>query len=258
MGKASDVKKRQANIAEYILSNGSASVEELMDKFGVSRMTIHRDLDDLEHAQLIRKVRNGASAQPSNIFESDFGYRERVNIPQKEAICRVAAGFLHDGMSIFLDDSTTVIPLINHFRKLKSLTVITSCLPAINAIAKISDINLIVLGGEYKRKYRSNYGYFCVSAINKIHADITILAPHSYKSSSIFEYEQEVISAKRAMMDNSEKSMVLMDNSKFRQTTLYLLAKINEFDQVIIDSDVPEQFVTELRNQSRDLLIAQP
>jgi DeoR/GlpR family transcriptional regulator of sugar metabolism len=256
MGKAIDVKERQTKIADFILASGFVTVDELMEKFNISRMTVHRDLDDLERAQLIQKVRNGASAQPSNIFESDFGYRERVNVRQKEAICQLAATYLHDGMVLFIDDSTTVIPLIQHFRRLKSLTIITSCLPAINVITQIPDISLIVLGGEYKHKYRSSYGYFCVNAINRIHADMTILSPHSYKSGSIFEYEQEVISSKRAMMENSEKSMILMDNSKFKQTTLYLLAKITEFDHVIIDSEVPENIVKELKVQSKDLQIA--
>ena len=256
MGKAAEVQKRQSDIADYILSKGFVSVEDLMEKFDVSRMTIHRDLDDLEHAQLIQKVRNGASAQPSKIFESDFGYRERVNVQEKESICKLASTFLHDGISLFLDDSTTVIPLIKYFNKIKSLTVITSCLPAINAIAEYPEINLIILGGEYKHKYRSSYGYFCNSAINKIHADMAILSPHSYKFGSVFEYEQQVISAKRAMMDNAERSMILMDNSKFKQTTLYLLAKINEFDHVIIDNEVPEPIVSELRSSCQNLLIA--
>jgi DeoR/GlpR family transcriptional regulator of sugar metabolism len=47
-----------------------------------------------------------------------------------------------------------------------------------------------------------------------------------------------------------------MDNSKFKQTTLYLLAKINEFDHVIIDSEVPEVYIRDLRSQAKDLQIA--
>jgi DeoR/GlpR family transcriptional regulator of sugar metabolism len=59
-------------------------------------------------------------------------------------------------------------------------------------------------------------------------------------------------------MDNSEKSMILMDNSKFKQTTLYLLAKINEFDHVIIDNAVPEHIIQDLKTKSKDLIIAKP
>jgi DeoR/GlpR family transcriptional regulator of sugar metabolism len=79
MGKAVDVKERQTSIANFILTNGFVTVDELMEKFAISRKTLHRDLDDLERPQLIQKVRNRASAQPAKIIESDFAYRERVN-----------------------------------------------------------------------------------------------------------------------------------------------------------------------------------
>ena len=92
MGRAVDVKKRQAQISEYVLANGFASVEDLMALLKVSRMTIHRDLDDLEHSQLIQKVRNGASAQPSSIFESDFGYRDGL-MQFKKKRCVKLRGF---------------------------------------------------------------------------------------------------------------------------------------------------------------------
>jgi len=258
MGNAEEVRQRQLNITELVLEKGFVTLEELMEKFDVSRMTIHRDLEKLEQSQVIQKVRNGASAQPSSFFESDFAYRKRNNPLQKEAICKKAADFLFDGMSIFLDDSTTVLPLIKYFREVKSLTVISSCLPTINEVVKIPETNLIILGGEYKSKYRSSYGYFCTSAVDKIHADLTILSPHSYISGSVFEYEQQVISVKRAMMDNSDKSIILMDNSKFKQTTLYLLAKINEFDHVIIDNLVPKKDIEELKQNAKNLLIVNP
>lgn len=255
MVRAVDIKDRQAKIAEYVLANGFTSIEDLMALFNVSRMTVHRDLNDLERSQLIQKVRNGASAESSKNFDSDFRYRERVNIPQKEAMCRIASTLLNDGMSIFLDDSTSVLYLIQYFKNFKSLTVITPSLPAINEIIKIPEIDLIILGGEYRLKFQSTYGFFCTSTISKIHADLSIISPHSYITGSVFEHEQEAVSVKRTMMENSEKNMILMDNAKFKQTTLYLLARIHEFDYVIVDNLVPAQIVEELKSLSKTLLI---
>ena len=34
-------------------------------KFAVARMTVHRDLDELEEQGVLRKIRNAATAQPS-------------------------------------------------------------------------------------------------------------------------------------------------------------------------------------------------
>ena len=42
---------------------GETDVDGLAARFGVSKMTIHRDLDELEQGGLLRKVRGGASIQ---------------------------------------------------------------------------------------------------------------------------------------------------------------------------------------------------
>ena len=60
------------------------------------------------------------------------------------------------------------------------------------------------------------------------------------------------------MMNNSERKIILMVNSKFKQTTIYFLAKISEFDHVIIDNLVPKPFIEDLRNFSKNLIIAKP
>ncbi len=51
---------RETRILEYLKSNGSASIQELVDEFGVSNMTIHRDLNKLADAGLIVKKHGGA------------------------------------------------------------------------------------------------------------------------------------------------------------------------------------------------------
>lgn len=247
---------RREQIVKYVLTKGFASIEELMGIFNISRMTIHRDLNELEHTKVIQKIRNGVSAQPTSVFESDFGYREQVDITQKESLCKLASTYLYDGMSIFLDDSSTVIPLIKYFKNLRSLTVITSCLPAINEIIKISGINLIILGGLYDNKYRASYGYLCVDTINRIHADLVIISPHSYKSGSIFESELHIIPPKLAMIENSENKIALIVNSKFKQTSLYMLAKISIFDHIIVDNFLSKNQLDELRSFTKNLLIA--
>lgn len=77
--------RRQA-IMDVLMEAGTASVEELSFRFGVSKMTVHRDLDDLEQAGLLRKVHGGASIQSSPQFESDFRYREKIATSEKRRL----------------------------------------------------------------------------------------------------------------------------------------------------------------------------
>ena len=56
------VEDRHQRIIKLIGSNGSVQVSDLVDEFGVSRMTINRDLDHLAGVGALAKVHGGAIA----------------------------------------------------------------------------------------------------------------------------------------------------------------------------------------------------
>lgn len=51
---------REQKILEYLKNNGSASIQQLVEEFGVSNMTIHRDLNKLAEAGHVVKKHGGA------------------------------------------------------------------------------------------------------------------------------------------------------------------------------------------------------
>ena len=52
--------QRRLMIIEWLEVTGSVSIDEMIERFGVSNMTIHRDLEQLEAEGRLRKVRGGA------------------------------------------------------------------------------------------------------------------------------------------------------------------------------------------------------
>ena len=56
---------RRRDIIEILVEQGTASLEALAQRFSVSKMTIHRDLDELESEGLLRKTRGGATIESS-------------------------------------------------------------------------------------------------------------------------------------------------------------------------------------------------
>ena len=59
---------REKQILEYLHTNGSASIQQLAEAFGVSNMTIHRDLNKLVESGQIQK-RHGGAVLASNVGE---------------------------------------------------------------------------------------------------------------------------------------------------------------------------------------------
>ena len=82
--------QRRNAIIEMVIAAGSVRIEDLPDAFGVSLMTVHRDLDTLAAQGLIRKTRGLATAMPSTLSESSTEYRSRQNVADKRAVADAA------------------------------------------------------------------------------------------------------------------------------------------------------------------------
>ena len=103
---------RQVAIADLVLRHGSVSAQELAETFAVSVMTVHRDLDELQRQGVLRKSRGVATARPSGTFESNVAFRLKSQLEAKRAIAQHACRHLESGMSVLLDDSTTVLQML--------------------------------------------------------------------------------------------------------------------------------------------------
>ncbi len=57
---------REKQILEYLHNNGSASIQQLAEAFGVSNMTIHRDLNKLAESGQVLKKHGGAVLSSSS------------------------------------------------------------------------------------------------------------------------------------------------------------------------------------------------
>src|SRR5688500_11208018 len=100
---------RQRLITERVVSQGSCTAAELAAEVGVSIMTVHRELDELERRGIVRKFHGGVTAQPSGVFEAQLSYRMMSQAQEKSAIAQVALRHVEPGMSVMLDDSTSIL-----------------------------------------------------------------------------------------------------------------------------------------------------
>lgn len=240
--------RRQKWIIEYILDQGSLVVDDLSEQFGVSRMTIHRDLDELEQQGVLRKVRGGATVHPSYLFESDIRFRLTAATTEKETIARHALTFVEPGQVVLLDDSTTTIALAHLLKEVKPLTVITNCLRIMEIMREERDIRLIALGGEYLPRFDAFTGIICENAINSLRANLLFMSVSAVSRCVAYHQEQEIVKVKQAMMNSSARKILMVDHTKFGKVALHHLAPLEEFNLVLIDSGVESKHLTDLKN----------
>ncbi|MEU5838275.1 DeoR/GlpR family DNA-binding transcription regulator [Streptomyces diacarni] len=249
-GTARSRERRRERITEHVLAHGTVTVAWLAEAVGVSVMTVHRDLDALAGRGVLRRFRGGVSAQPTSVFESNLDYRLGVHVPQKEAVARAAAALVEPGMSVMLDDSTTVLALGPLLRDKAPLTVLTNARRIVDVFAGCEGVRLLALGGAYSPTHDSFLGVPCVEAIEATAVDLVLVSTSAMDARTTFHQEQDVVLVKRAMLASGTRKALLMDHSKVARTGLHRLCPVADFDHVVVDDGVPEGLVTDLREHT--------
>ncbi len=248
---------RRQSIVDLLMEAGTVSLDAMSTRFGVSKMTIHRDLDELEAAGILRKVRGGASIETSLQFESDYHYRERRGAEAKRRIAQAAVEFVEPGMTILVADGTTVGMLADLLAAKHPLTVITNNMGVIARLLDVPGITLLALGGTYSRKFNGFFGLVTEESLQGLRADLAFLSTPAVQGLSCFHMDPNVVRAKRRMIDCATRALLLVDHSKFGRTSLYHLADLASFEAVVTDDPLPADYSTQLTDAGIQLHIAQ-
>lgn len=247
---------RQRAISEAVMAEGAVRIEDLAERFDISVMTVHRDLDELEARGLLRKTRGQATALSTSLVESSDVYRSNRQVAEKESLAVAALEFIEPGQSIFLDDSTTVLQLAKYLPTRAPLTVITNVLTLMNELTGMRGISLVALGGDYYNWCSAFLGRMTNEAIQKLRADIFIMSTSAITDDVCFHQTLETVDTKRAMFESAATRILLVDHTKFEKRALHALAELTEYDIVIVDARTAPEHVTRMRSKGIRVVIA--
>jgi DeoR/GlpR family transcriptional regulator of sugar metabolism len=244
--QGADNRQRIDRIREYVLVHHSVSPTELARRFGVSVMTVHRDLTELEQQGVVRRFRGGVTAQPSAVFESNVAYRIKAMKAEKDAIAAHARRLVEPGMAVLLDDSTTSLALARCLDDISPLIVVTNHLGILETLSQARDLRLIGLGGDYNAKYNSFVGMSCVAAVESLRVDIAFVSAYGVYGNHAYHQEQEIVAGKRAMLASSERKVLSVDHSKLGRKALHQVCRLSVFDLLIVDDGASVESLREL------------
>jgi DeoR/GlpR family transcriptional regulator of sugar metabolism len=241
-------RQRRELIRDRVIETGSVRIDALAREFGVTVMTIHRDLNALEADGWVRKVRGGATIRAAALIDTTVQHRLVDMVEAKSAIAHQALNHVESGQALLLDDSTTVLRLAQLLPGHGPLTVITNFLMAINALSGKEDLELIGLGGTYTAAHDAFLGLATCDAIAKLRADVLFMSTTALGGGGLFHKSQETIQVRQAMMRAAARRVLLVDHQKFHRRATHHLAQVTDFDLVIVDDGIDPAELAALRD----------
>ena len=248
--------ERQQSIIKLLVESKTVDLDDLADRFTVSKMTIHRDLDELEQAGVLRKVRGGATIDAGTQFESDFRIRERQGNDAKIAMAREALSLVEPGMTVMVNDGSMAAVLGEMLLQKRPVTLITNNAAIMERLKGESGITLIALGGIYSPKFNAFLGVVTEEALFRLRADIAFISTPAVSGRLAYHMDDNVVRAKRAMMSSATRKCLLVNHQRFGHTALHAMAELTDFDAIITDSAPGAAVQEEFDRQGIRLTIA--
>ncbi|WP_309484305.1 DeoR/GlpR family DNA-binding transcription regulator [Streptomyces himalayensis] len=241
------VEERRQAVMRHVVEHGETRIDDLADLFGVSLMTMHRDLDDLAQRSLLRKERGRAVAFPAVTMETATRFRESTAISAKAAVCHAAIGRIRPGSTVLMDDSTTLFPLAPALAQLDQITVITNSVGLAQRLGSAQGVDVTLLGGRYHGDFNSCTGPQVTRTLSRIRADLALMSATAVLSGQLFHPLSEYVEVKLAMLASADQALLLVDHSKFGKTATHAYGTVADYDAVITDTSTPDAEIAAIR-----------
>ncbi|PWH14741.1 MAG: DeoR/GlpR transcriptional regulator [Anaerolineae bacterium] len=248
--------ERHQIILETLEARGSVTVNEMVERFGVSEMTIRRDLDALERRGLLRRVHGGAVLDRGRSYEPPFVARSVENLAAKQQIARAAVALIENGDSIILDVGTTTLEIARQLVDKQNLTVITPCLQIATLLAENPNIRLILTGGIVRPTELSMVGHLAERALRDFYVDKLFLGAAGVDlEAGLTEYNLEDTLVKQVMIKNAKRVILVADSSKFGRIAFTAIAPINVINTLITDHSLDPDWVKRLEKLDIEVIL---
>jgi DeoR family transcriptional regulator, myo-inositol catabolism operon repressor len=246
--------QRIIKIREYVSQQQSASLDELVLVFDVSKNTIRRDVQELVDRGELKKVYGGVSVNQKNL--ESIQDRKRRNQEQKASIVKKASSFVQDGDIIFIDSGTTTIEMVEYIKD-KNITIFTNSIELIIRALPFEHLHVISIGGLLDRKTDSfgnprNMDLLSNYNINKAFmASTGISLTNGVTNASPLESE-----LKKTIVNRSSEVFLLVDHDKFDRYGLMTYCSLDEIDYLVTDKIPNDTYQEYVKSNSVQLVIS--
>ncbi|KLN61122.1 hypothetical protein WH96_08110 [Kiloniella spongiae] len=228
---------RQKEILKAVRLKGLCTILELADQFSVSDETIRRDVKPMVSAGLVEKVHGGIIV-PDEGHEPPFQYRMVENHEAKQRIGHELSKIIQSGDSLILDTGSTTAIAAHALQEHSNLLVVTNSVETARALATRNGNRVYIAGGELRADDAAAFGPSAIAFIKQFDVKYAVLSLGGLdpvKGLMVDHLEEAEFS--RTVMEQAQKTIVVVDQSKFNRSRLVKVAPLKVIDILITNSE---------------------
>ncbi len=248
---------RQSRIEKLVQEQGIVKVAKLSSMFGVTELTIRRDLDVLEKQGVLDRTHGGAILRNRIRIEPAYVEKDLLNREAKELIGRAVNLLVEEGDTLLINTGSTVSQVLRHLSG-KSVRVVTS---NAGAALEVQDpgIELVLTGGHFRRQSNSLVGGFAHCVLNSVCGSKAIIGIDgisiAYGLTTPIHQEAEIATL---MIERTQGPVIVVaDHSKMGVVSNYVTAPIEKIDILVTDRLIESSFREELEHHGIRVIIAE-
>jgi DeoR family transcriptional regulator, aga operon transcriptional repressor len=251
--------ERRREILAVLGRNGRITVEEVVQRFGVSAVTARGDLDTLSEKGALVRSHGGGIRPLAAAPEHPLRVRKGIHHEEKTRIAQAAARLIRPSQTVILCTGSTSAELAAQIRgnSPESLTVITYALNIASILSEAPGLLLVMVGGILRQESSAFIGPHAEQIMESLHAD------HCFLSTVGLDVEVglttlDIMEAQlnRRMIQAASQVTVLADSSKFGHRSLSLISDFRSIQRVITDTGAPVAEVEKLRARGIEVCLA--
>jgi DeoR family fructose operon transcriptional repressor len=242
-------------IIDVVRDRRAVRVSTLSDLLGVSEVTVRRDLEDLEHRGMLERTHGGAISTHRMGPEPAYVEALARNPEGKRAIGETAAAFIEPGDTIFLNGGTTTLQV---FRSLDvaGVRVVTNHV-GIALEAADRDVEMLLVGGEYRAPSHSCVGPFGCDTIRRVFATKAFIGVEGIglRSGLTTPVADEAEIARLMIEQTNGVVTVVADHTKLSTVADFAIAPLDAISRLVTDVGIDDGYRDDLRASGLEVLV---
>jgi DeoR/GlpR family transcriptional regulator of sugar metabolism len=253
--------ERRLKVLERLAADQAVEVSSLAREFGVSEMTIRRDLRRLDRDGFVRRTYGGATTRvvrAVGAFEATQSARMLHHAQEKRLIALRAAELTAGARVMFIGVGSTVEQFARLASPREDLLVVTPSL-VVASMLGTRKVGVIMAGGMVRQDELNCVGPAAMECVRRYNTDIAVIGAAGVSARrGVTDLDDSEAGVIRAALERTERIVVLADGSKFGDVALSTVVPIKEVSVIVTDTSADPTEVDRIEREGVEVVLVGP